>query len=870
MNNVKVSVVVPIYNVEKYLPRCIESLLNQTFDDYEILLVNDGSPDNCQAIIEDYSARFPDKIVALLKPNGGLSDARNYGLKYAKGEYVSFIDSDDYVDKTFLEKMYNKAVDTHSDIVVCGYYGVDEVKNTSKWFQKGNGERYGRPLNEVPELIHYIAPYAWNKLFKRSLFEDNKIEFPKGLIYEDIPTSYPLIASVDKIAFIDQPLIYYILRREGSITGTYSRKMMQLFDSLELLNNRYKELGKFEEYYNQVLFINIKHTFMRFKDFRKYRGFKLKFDFIKRGFEHLDKNFPGWQQNDYYFKYFDNDKKHKRKCYVSKYYWILNVLVPNSLYKLLQRTVSIMGKIKNILNKRHYTKYLYAYYSKNHAIDENAVLFESFHGKTISDSPFYMMKDLVENRKDKNLKIYFTSNSVSTHKEMLKAYGYDIEVVPLGSFKYAKVLATAKYLVNNVSFPTYFVRRKEQLYMNTWHGTPLKTLGKKMVQGIEDMSNMQRNFLHSTHLLFPNDFTMSHMMEDYNLYELFSGEAIVSGYPRNSIFLDTQKANEMRKRFNLEDKEVFAYMPTWRGQQSSQKNVSTYADDVKAILDKLDNNLSDNQVLYVNLHSLVKNDVVIDDYKHIHSFPNVDNYEFLNCCDLLITDYSSVFFDYSITKKPVVLFMYDYDEYMADRGMYMDVKDLPFEKIYDIDSLISYLNSKDKSLKNSSTLNDYYQQFTNCDSIDSTKVLNDYFFFGKNHGDMQIIDYSSNKDIERTIYFTGKVYRRSDCDQLERISKMKNPVYVFRRMEFNYILREYLLNELNDKASYVVIRENIAYTFGERIKLALSRVFKFINVDDLSLRLFDNILPNVKIADVICDSSTKLVNRAVKNYKKKR
>lgn len=870
MNNVKVSVVVPIYNVEKYLPRCIESLLNQTFDDYEILLVNDGSPDNCQAIIEDYSARFPDKIVALLKPNGGLSDARNYGLKYAKGEYVSFIDSDDYVDKTFLEKMYNKAVDTHSDIVVCGYYGVDEVKNTSKWFQKGNGERYGRPLNEVPELIHYIAPYAWNKLFKRSLFEDNKIEFPKGLIYEDIPTSYPLIASVDKIAFIDQPLIYYILRREGSITGTYSRKMMQLFDSLELLNNRYKELGKFEEYYNQVLFINIKHTFMRFKDFRKYRGFKLKFDFIKRGFEHLDKNFPGWQQNDYYFKYFDNDKKHKRKCYVSKYYWILNVLVPNSLYKLLQRTVSIMGKIKNILNKRHYTKYLYAYYSKNHAIDENAVLFESFHGKTISDSPFYMMKDLVENRKDKNLKIYFTSNSVSTHKEMLKAYGYDIEVVPLGSFKYAKVLATAKYLVNNVSFPTYFVRRKEQLYMNTWHGTPLKTLGKKMVQGIEDMSNMQRNFLHSTHLLFQNDFTMSHMMEDYNLYELFSGEAIVSGYPRNSIFLDTQKANEMRKRFNLEDKEVFAYMPTWRGQQSSQKNVSTYADDVKAILDKLDNNLSDNQVLYVNLHSLVKNDVVIDDYKHIHSFPNVDNYEFLNCCDLLITDYSSVFFDYSITKKPVVLFMYDYDEYMADRGMYMDVKDLPFEKIYDIDSLISYLNSKDKSLKNSSTLNDYYQQFTNCDSIDSTKVLNDYFFFGKNHGDMQIIDYSSNKDIERTIYFTGKVYRRSDCDQLERISKMKNPVYVFRRMEFNYILREYLLNELNDKASYVVIRENIAYTFGERIKLALSRVFKFINVDDLSLRLFDNILPNVKIADVICDSSTKLVNRAVKNYKKKR
>ncbi len=154
MSDIKVSVIVPIYNVEQYLPRCIESLLNQTLDNYEIILVNDGSPDQSQKIIDQYQKMYPDKIVGLIKENGGLSDARNYGIPYAKGEYISFLDSDDYVDCTFLEKMYNKAIETQSQIVVCGYYGVNEINGTYKWLQKGNLDIYDQSVLECPSLFN--------------------------------------------------------------------------------------------------------------------------------------------------------------------------------------------------------------------------------------------------------------------------------------------------------------------------------------------------------------------------------------------------------------------------------------------------------------------------------------------------------------------------------------------------------------------------------------------------------------------------------------------------------------------------------------------------------------------------------------------
>ena len=206
-------------------------------------------------------------------------------------------------------------------------------------------------------------------------------------------------------------------------------------------------------------------------------------------------------------------------------------------------------------------------------------------------------------------------------------------------------------------------------------------------------------------------------MEDYNLNALYTGKVALSGYPRNSIFMDKQKAKDVRKKLGLEEKTVYAYMPTWRGTSNHSVKYNSYSREISDMMKYLDERMKDNQVLYVNFHPILKNAIQLGEYKHIKSFPaEVDKYEFLNCVDALVTDYSSVFFDFSVTRKPVILYMYDYDQYMQDRGMYMDIKDLPFVKLYDIESLTEWL-STEKILDAGYDDGDYCEKFIKYDSL---------------------------------------------------------------------------------------------------------------------------------------------------------
>ena len=639
-DNIKVSVIVPIYNVEDYLERCLESLVNQTLKDIQIILVNDGSPDNSQLIIDKYAAEYPDKILALVKENGGLSDARNYGIPYATGEYIGFVDSDDYLDVTMYEKMYQKAVDTDSEMVVCGYYGVNEKKNTFRQLQMANGAEFGVSLLENPTLLYSNAPYAWNKLFKKELFERTGIRFPKGKLYEDIATIYPIMQYANRIEKVNEPLYYYILQREGAITSKVTEKTLQMFDSLALLNEHYKESGTFDLYKTQLCFINLKHTMLRFKDFHLYNDKALQKRMVKIGFKQLNQYFDNWKDNALFFDaFFGRKNSFKKKIGVkTELWWYGKILMPNGLIKACKIITGLLKKGRNVLkNKKFVNKYTYVKAWRKEPLKEKQVLFESFHGTAINDSPFAMMKELA---KDPAFQIYYTSkvDLLETHQQVLDANGLDqVKLVALGTKEYQKILATSKYLVNNVSFPTYFVRREGQIYLNTWHGTPLKTLGKKMAQGIQDMSNMQRNFLQSTHFLHPNRYTMNHMMEDYNLNHLYTGEVILNGYPRNSIFLDKNAEASVREKYGMTGKEVFAYMPTWRGATSNKANGTGYEEEVKEILKAFDAQLTDNQILYVNLHPLVRDKVEISGFEHILTFPtDIDNYSFLNAVDVLM------------------------------------------------------------------------------------------------------------------------------------------------------------------------------------------------------------------------------------------
>lgn len=242
-NEPLISIIVPIYNVEKYLLRCVDSLIKQTYKNIEILLINDGSTDNCKKICEKLQEKY-ENIIAFDKKNGGLSDARNYGIKNAKGEYICFIDSDDYIDSKMVEILYNAIKETESDIAIVDYIMLEEnekAKNNEEINNKLIDYYVFNSKLAIKELFkeNSFGNYAWNKLYKRSLFEE--IKFPVGKMMEDLGTTYLLFDNSYKIVYKKIPLYYYI-QRNGSIL--HNKNLQLDFDKTELALERYEYILK--------------------------------------------------------------------------------------------------------------------------------------------------------------------------------------------------------------------------------------------------------------------------------------------------------------------------------------------------------------------------------------------------------------------------------------------------------------------------------------------------------------------------------------------------------------------------------------------------------------------------------------------------
>lgn len=214
--NAKISVIVPVYNVEQYLSRCVNSIINQSFRNLEIILVDDGSSDRCGEICDTYAALDP-RIRVIHKKNGGLSDARNYGIDVATGEYLAFVDSDDYIAEDMYEKMLNRLLIDDSDMVVCNYYRFDEGNNAN--IGCGYLEIEDHLLTRQEAFDFYIehgGDYvsAWNKLYKRSIF--SVLRYPLGKKYEDTFIIHEILNRCTRISHMSEPLYFYIMR-QGSI-----------------------------------------------------------------------------------------------------------------------------------------------------------------------------------------------------------------------------------------------------------------------------------------------------------------------------------------------------------------------------------------------------------------------------------------------------------------------------------------------------------------------------------------------------------------------------------------------------------------------------------------------------------------------------
>ena len=502
---------------------------------------------------------------------------------------------------------------------------------------------------------------------------------------------------------------------------------------------------------------------------------------------------------------------------------------------------AIKKRLRRMVSKTPKRKFYYGFFSKYCRLRPKWVLIESFHGQTVSDSGLVLAQEIARLYPGQ-YRVFYATEDKKKHQAFVDAAGLQVELVDVTTFRYTRILACAQHIFSNASLPIYFIKRPGQVYMQTWHGTPLKTLGKQMRMGIESMYNVQHNFLQADYLTQPNAFTRDVILRDYNLEPLYTGKVVMAGYPRNKVFMEPEKGVALRRQLGLEDKTVYAYMPTWRGQSNHSVDVLEYASQVKKILKKLDAALQEDQLLYVNFHPILHGAVQLGAYKHILPFPaEVSNYEFLNCADALITDYSSVFFDFSLTKKPIILFMYDYDTYLADRGLYMDVRTLPFRQIYKTDELAQCLRDE-TCLQDDYSDTEYYRTFSKYDSPDISEKLLKLAFTGDS-GDLEVIDYGKNKEKTWRVLYPQSITQLSDLRTLAKKAD-DHTLVLMEKKWFKGDLSPVLHDQFNDAFPYVITTMTVPRTYIEALLAALGvrRVRARLQKRDMQ-RTF----PNLKI-----------------------
>lgn len=267
----KISVIVPVYNTQKYLDICLDSIISQTFEDFEVICINDGSTDNSLKLLERYS-EFDKRIKVYTTKNQGLSEARNTGLKLSTGDYVTYIDSDDWISPVMLERLYKNITANDSDYVFCSIRCVNPLTNEAVIWDmlKPEDKEQLQSISKKPfftegqldsSFYFKMHSMACAKLYKREFIKDFK--FPAGLIFEDAPFFANCYLKACRISYDDNPLYYYRQNRTDSITGSSNPKYKDIFAIYNLVKQVFIENGKYEKYKTRLLLKKMQDVFYR-------------------------------------------------------------------------------------------------------------------------------------------------------------------------------------------------------------------------------------------------------------------------------------------------------------------------------------------------------------------------------------------------------------------------------------------------------------------------------------------------------------------------------------------------------------------------------------------------------------------------------
>lgn len=321
-------------------------------------------------------------------------------------------------------------------------------------------------------------------------------------------------------------------------------------------------------------------------------------------------------------------------------------------------------------------------------VDSNIYLFESHHGSSIDCNPLAICKQLLNKPSFDGLVIWAVKPGAKIPKDLEK--DQRVVTVQRGTFVYWVALAISGKLINNVTFPQEFVRRPEQIYMNTWHGTPIKTLGRDIKTGVFEHANTARNFVQANILIFPNEFTRNVQINHYDVSNLITAKSVVTGYPRNDVLVESNPEikKNLTEKLGLDfNKPIAFYAPTWRGGQGTE-----HFDVDKLVSDLQKLSKSEYQIVFRG-HSHSQKYLANVSLPVVVPPNDISSYDLMQISDILITDYSSIGIDFLATGRTTIWYCYDMDQYDSERGLYLSAEQFPGKIVFTIEDLIKYLDS---------------------------------------------------------------------------------------------------------------------------------------------------------------------------------
>ncbi|MEU6823757.1 bifunctional glycosyltransferase family 2 protein/CDP-glycerol:glycerophosphate glycerophosphotransferase [Streptomyces atriruber] len=655
------SVIVPAYKVQAYLHECLESVLEQSFTDLELIAVDDCSPDASGAIIDEFAALDARVRAVHLQENVGLGRARNAGMERATGDYLIFLDSDDTLTPGSLHAISDRIKETSEpDILIYDYartfWSGEAVRNQFAAHLTEEGHAPFR-LADRPGLLKVLM-VAWNKAHRRDFIEREGFTFPPGY-YEDTPWTYPILMTADTLASLDRVCVHYRQRRQGNILGTTSRKHFDIFDQYDRVFAFLDEHPELSAAWRPVLF-------RRMVD-------HLSTIFTKRG------RLPRGSRAEFLRKARSHYRRHRAPgAHVPARTRLRHGLVrlgSHRTYRGLWAALRLRSRAeryathtarrtKGALLQLHYRVQLWL------PVRDHCAVFSSYWGRGYGCNPGALeaaMRELVPG----------VSTAWIAHPRHHHTIPSGTRRLRPGTAAYWTALARSKYLVNNVNFDRRLVKRPQQVLVQTQHGTPLKHMGldlqerpaaarstdfAALLRNVDKWDYVLSSNRHST-LVWERVFPAGYTTLEY-------------GYPRNDRFQRATSAEVARLRECLgipHGAVAVLYAPTHRDYRRSQ-------------LRALD--------LERMLHALGPRFVVLTRAHHFYGAPLArggeqpsgrlidvsDHPSVESLClasDALVTDYSSLMFDYANLDRPIVLHADDWEAYEAARGTYFDVRAFP-------------------------------------------------------------------------------------------------------------------------------------------------------------------------------------------------